>query len=380
MKAIVFSGGSAKGAYEAGVWKALRQLHIKYDIVTGTSIGAINGMMVVQNDYHKCLDMWKNINSDMLFDDLKYVDDEKKMYLKYADKIIHGGIDTTKIEKLITSIYNPKKLYNSKKKYGIVSFNASTRKPVYSTLENTSPDKMPKYILASATFFPAFKPTKIDDENFIDGGYYDNMPINLAVELGADEVIAVDLKAIGFKKSVKSKETKITYIVPKIKLDKFYMFESKPARKMINLGYNDTMKVFGKLDGDIYTFKKNFMKHQAKTIKNLIKLSENHEFSIIKKLKKDNTIILNIIEDALDILDLPSDKIYGRRLKYEMLKSLKDSDYMNLDNLNFEELKKVFNKKAIVKYIYTKLDDSEKINILANLFPKEFVTAMYLKS
>ena len=36
MKAIVLSGGGAKGAYEIGVWKALRKLHIKYNIVTCT--------------------------------------------------------------------------------------------------------------------------------------------------------------------------------------------------------------------------------------------------------------------------------------------------------------------------------------------------------
>ena len=42
MRAVVLSGGGSKGAYEIGVWKALRKLHISYDIVTGTSVGALN--------------------------------------------------------------------------------------------------------------------------------------------------------------------------------------------------------------------------------------------------------------------------------------------------------------------------------------------------
>lgn len=50
MKAIVLSGGGAKGSYELGVWKALRRLRIKYDIVTGTSIGALNGLLMAQNN------------------------------------------------------------------------------------------------------------------------------------------------------------------------------------------------------------------------------------------------------------------------------------------------------------------------------------------
>ena len=53
MLAVVLSGGGARGAYEAGVWKALKKLHIKYDIVTGTSIGANNGFMMVQKDLGK---------------------------------------------------------------------------------------------------------------------------------------------------------------------------------------------------------------------------------------------------------------------------------------------------------------------------------------
>ena len=47
-RAVVLSGGGSKGSYEIGVWKALRRLHIKYDIVTGTSIGALNGALMTQ--------------------------------------------------------------------------------------------------------------------------------------------------------------------------------------------------------------------------------------------------------------------------------------------------------------------------------------------
>ena len=52
-RALVLSGGGAKGSYQYGVWKALRKLNIKFDIVTGTSIGAVNGAMIVLGDYKK---------------------------------------------------------------------------------------------------------------------------------------------------------------------------------------------------------------------------------------------------------------------------------------------------------------------------------------
>ena len=48
--ALVLSGGGARGAYEAGVWQALTELGIKIDIITGTSVGAINAAMVAQDE------------------------------------------------------------------------------------------------------------------------------------------------------------------------------------------------------------------------------------------------------------------------------------------------------------------------------------------
>ena len=50
MKALVLGGGGAKGSYEVGVWKALNKLNMKFDIVTGVSIGSINGAFYAAND------------------------------------------------------------------------------------------------------------------------------------------------------------------------------------------------------------------------------------------------------------------------------------------------------------------------------------------
>ena len=45
--ALVLGGGGSRGAYEAGVWQALTELGIEIDIVTGTSVGAINAALFV---------------------------------------------------------------------------------------------------------------------------------------------------------------------------------------------------------------------------------------------------------------------------------------------------------------------------------------------
>ena len=62
--AIVLGGGGSKGAYQVGAWRALRELGIKYDMVTGTSIGALNGALMVLGDYEKALGLWREIDID----------------------------------------------------------------------------------------------------------------------------------------------------------------------------------------------------------------------------------------------------------------------------------------------------------------------------
>ena len=288
MLAVVLSGGGAKGAYEAGVWKALRKLHIKYQIVTGTSIGALNGMMMTQNEFYRCIRLWKNINYDVLYDDFKKITSSKEMYLEYLNKIFDGGIDTNKIEQIINEHYKPNKLYNSKIGFGVVSFNLSTRKVVYSTKKNTRPDKLKKYILASATCFPFFKPTKIGTDVLVDGGYYDNLPINQAIDLGAEKIIAVDLNEVGIVKKPR-KKVDIIYIKPHNYFGSFLVFDADLAKRGIRLGYNDTMKTYGKLDGNKFTFKK------YNLIKNYNRYIDNYERTLKNIFKTTDSKLLNKI-------------------------------------------------------------------------------------
>lgn len=379
MLAVVLSGGGAKGAYEVGVWKALRKLHIKYDIVTGTSIGALNGLMMAQKEFYKCIRLWKNINYDVLYDNFKKVNNSKEMYLEYLNKVLDGGIDTTKIEGIIERYYKPTKLYNSKISFGVASYNLSTRKMVYSTKKNTRPDKLKKYILASATCFPVFKPTKIGKDLLVDGGYSDVLPINLAIELGATEIIAVDLRAIGIKQRVRNKDVKITYIAPNNKLDSFLMFDSNVAKRMINLGYNDTLKKFKKLEGDLYSFKNG-------TLDNLFYKYQNKINDICSKLNYignfrnyDRKKFHKIMEDILLIFEIRIDKIYNHYdINKALIKKLEDLEDINFDKFTLNEVKKVLDRSIIAKYIYLKLKKCDKINPIFTFFPKEYTAAIYL--
>jgi len=65
--AFVLGGGGARGAYEIGVWQGLRELGIKIDLVTGSSVGAINGAMVVQGAFDLAVSLWKELDTSMVF-------------------------------------------------------------------------------------------------------------------------------------------------------------------------------------------------------------------------------------------------------------------------------------------------------------------------
>ena len=245
MRAIVLSGGGAKGSYEIGVWKALRHLNINYDIVTGTSVGALNGALMVQKDYLKALFLWYNLKYKDVFEIKEnYTEEEIKKF--YKDEILKGGIDITNLETTVEKLINKKKFFKSNIKYGLITVRFPSLKHVEMTKENLNEKNLIYYLIASASCFPAFKLKEIDSKLYLDGGFYDNMPINLAVKLGADEVIAVDLDEIGVKRKVKY-DVDITNITPKNKIDSFLKFEKNSSRRGIRLGYNDTMKKYKKL-------------------------------------------------------------------------------------------------------------------------------------
>ena len=79
--ALVLSGGGARGAYEAGVWQALTELGVKIDIITGTSVGAINAAMVAQGELElACRKRWRPIWFSMSLKEASLLNMPRKSY------------------------------------------------------------------------------------------------------------------------------------------------------------------------------------------------------------------------------------------------------------------------------------------------------------
>ena len=50
---VVLEGGGAKGSYQIGAWKALREAGIRIKGIAGASVGALNGAMMCMDDLEK---------------------------------------------------------------------------------------------------------------------------------------------------------------------------------------------------------------------------------------------------------------------------------------------------------------------------------------
>ena len=125
--ALVLSGGGSRGAYEAGVWQALTELGIDIDIVTGASVGAINGAMVCQGDLDLTVSLWREIETHMIFDVPK--DSQPIDYAK--EIIINGGAGVSGLKELLEKYIDEEKIRRSPVEYGLVIVERSNLKPHY---------------------------------------------------------------------------------------------------------------------------------------------------------------------------------------------------------------------------------------------------------
>ena len=249
--ALVLSGGGSRGAYEAGAWQALTELGKKIDIVTGTSVGAINGAMVAQGDLENTVKLWKEIETHMVFD----VPEGFKMQ-DYAKELIkHKGASTSGLKKLMEKYYDEEKIRKSPVDFGVVVVELPEFKPHYVFKEDMKPGQVIDYVMASASIFPAVHTYRIEGREYIDGGYADVMPVKMAQDKGADEIIAVYLNALGhIDRKALAKIPNLTLIESKWDLGSTLIFDTNNARRIMRLGYLDTMKKYGVFDGDYYTF------------------------------------------------------------------------------------------------------------------------------
>jgi len=244
--ALVLGGGGSRGAYEIGVWQAVRELGIMIDIVTGTSVGAINGAIIAQDSFDLAVSLWKEIDTPMVFD------------IDIKDILANSGkIGNSKLKALLRQYIDETAVRNSSVDYGLVTVEFPAMTPRF-LMKNQIPEgKLIDYILASSTIFPAMNGYEINSMKYVDGGFTDNIPVGMALDHGATHVIAVNLDAVGIVRRKRMNDADYIKIISSPwDLGNFLIFDKINSRRIMRLGYLDTLKAFEVYDGTFFCFAK----------------------------------------------------------------------------------------------------------------------------
>ncbi len=259
---LVLAGGGAKGIYQLGAWKAMKELGIKFNVVAGVSIGSINGALIASDSYDEAVMLWKSASVDKgvkIAGDLK--DPENLFSLKNAGVLIkeimrNKGIDASPTKDFLLQFINEDKVRRSDVKFGMVTFNLSEFTPVEIFIDKIPEGELVDFLLASSKV-PGVSKIGPEDERYLDGGVYDNAPIGLLRKNGYNRIIVVDIssiKGLGHKSDMTNAE--FIYIRPfDIEdLGAAFDFSEEMYDKRLNMGYLDTRKAFGYLSGRQFYF------------------------------------------------------------------------------------------------------------------------------
>ena len=258
---LVLEGGGAKGAYQIGAWKALKEANIRIKGIAGTSVGALNGALICMGDLEKAESLWENISySQIMSVDDKIMEDifkQKKISrdaLKdMMDYISDGGVDITPLKELIAECVDEEKIQNSPMDLYIHTFSVDEMRELNVDLKEIEPELIKDFLLASSYIFPIFKSEKLHGKTYIDGGAINNVPVDTLIEKEYKDIIIVRIFGIGREKKVKIPEdTTIYTIAPTVSLGSILDFNPKRSKMHLKRGYFDTMRVLYGLAGKIY--------------------------------------------------------------------------------------------------------------------------------
>lgn len=253
--ALALAGGGTRGAFQAGVWRAICELGKEISAITGTSIGAVNGAMFAMGT--DTVDMWSNISVDDIVD----VPSKNSNLLspgslvRFARMSAQGGLDTTPFRNLLNSLVSEEKLRSSDIKFGLCTYSVSDKKSVELFADDIPDGKIVDYILASACF-PIFKPVVIDGREYADGSIRNNLPVNMLIDRGYDTIISVSVRGVGVIRETDNCGINIIKIKcpsPEVGL---MDFDTDAIKRSIKSGYYECMKTFGIYAGEHFSIER----------------------------------------------------------------------------------------------------------------------------
>jgi NTE family protein len=184
--ALVLSGGGSMGALQAGILRALLARGVEPGCIVGTSVGALNGAYLAfhpePSGVDQLVEIWRGLVKERYFT----VNPVRVAY-RLASRRLY--------------LFNNEFLQRLVAEHAVEDDFAATSVPLYVTATNFHTGrkhvfrdgKVSQAVLASTAIPGVFGPIEVDGAQYIDGGVVANLDLDTAVELGAKEIIAIDL-------------------------------------------------------------------------------------------------------------------------------------------------------------------------------------------
>lgn len=259
---IVLGGGGARGGYQIGVWQALKELEITAELITGTSVGALNGGLLLVGDVPAAKQLWLDISTDQVLQFPQAAADNTSLSLLLQQvrslavtALRDNGASTEPLEKLIHQALKVEKMQENPAELFVCATHLPDFNETVIHFDKTKVVEQLDWLIASASFYPAMKAKEINGEYYMDGGYRNNLPEDVALKQEATELIVVDVEGPGFVKRtpIPAGVAKVTFDSPWT-LGSFLVFDQERSRVNYQLGYLETLKYFGRYAGHWYTF------------------------------------------------------------------------------------------------------------------------------
>lgn len=314
---LVLSGGGAKGAAHIGVLKVLEKYQVPVDIIVGTSIGSIVGglysigyspdeieKMVLDLDFLSLFSnskdrKLKNIEEKSISEVYPFtITIDKNMNLSLPMGFTNGEKIYLQLKKMFAPAEGINNFNNFPIKFRAITTNLNTGKEVViqegdlalSTLKSMA---IPSFI------------EPVDDNNnfYVDGGVTNNFPIDVALKMGADIIIAVDISADETKITQNSSVVSILDKISTYNGNRNTQFQKQLADILIvpNVKHHDTLD-FNNLGDLVIAGEEAAMEYDYlfKNLKNPQEYQAIHD----KELKNKEFKIENIQLEGNDVLTL----------------------------------------------------------------------------
>lgn len=265
---LVLEGGGAKGAYQIGAWKALKEAGIPIKGIAGTSVGALNGALITMDDFEKAEKIWETIHYSRVMD----VDDDLMEQLKTsslkdiaalglselipaAKKVLKDrGFDIGPLRSLIEEVVDEEKIRNSEKELYVVTYSLSDRKPMVVNVKEVPEGEIADMLMASA-YLIGFRREKLAGKYYMDGGGVNNVPIDVLMERGYKDILVLRIYGYGVDTERRLKvpdDVQLYHVAPRQDLGGLLEFDRRRARKNMVLGYFDAKRMLYGLEGRGY--------------------------------------------------------------------------------------------------------------------------------